>query len=1032
VHERERLLDARNAESDLAQCRATRARGRLASAGATMEFNVLGPLEVRRDGSVVALGGGRPRALLAVLLLHANEPVSAERLAAAVWGEDAPPGAVKTVQVNVSRLRKALGDDAVLTTAAGYRLRVGPGELDANHFERLLDEGRRTLAQGRPEEAAERLRQALGLWRGPALADLAFEPFARAEIERLEEQRLAAVEARTEADLAVGRHAELVAELQRLVAEHPLRERLHGQLMLALYRSGRQADALDAYRDARGVLVEQLGIEPGTELQELQQAILAHDPAIGAPRGTRDRGSGGQSTALALAAVSALGNRRLPVPPNRTIGRGHDVRALGERLRLQSVRLLTLTGPGGVGKTRLALESARAVEADFADSAFFVSLAAVERPEDVPTAIVATLGITLLAGESPAEAVERFLAAKHLLLVIDNLEHVLAAAPLIGALLAACPGLTVIATSREVLNLSAEQRFAVPPLALPRIETADDPKALAAVDAVALFSERARARDPGFHLGAGNAAAVAEICRRVDGLPLAIELAAARCDVLSPREIAERLDVSLAALGTGARDAPARQHSLHATLDWSHDLLSHGEKACFARFAVFAGGATVAAAETVTGADLDTLDRLVAKSLLLRHQPPDTPTRLGMLETVRTYAGERFAGSVDADAVRERHYRYYLALAHCHGSDRALWGSGGKQHLAYLDADVDNLHAALRWALDKRRAESAVSLVAALGRYWVMRDRYADAAHWIEQALSIPGAECHPALRVRALCMRAHALWPLGRGDELDAVIAEAEGIARQLGDPVTLSQTLQLRVDHETGASGAGRLDVADALADEALQWARAADDRWEIAEALRVKARAASSIGPLRERTDRAAAQLEAAGNIRQLVNLLISAPYGALCLSSDRDARELLDRALPVTRELGDPLTWAIVRGNLGLATLLTGDTDTALHAFRDELRLCRELVVLPMACEGLQGLAAIAAAGGDDQRAARLAGAAAEHRYGTPEDSVDIRLRAAFLEPARRRYGADAWDAASRQGATLSFEEAIADALQEPHA
>ena len=306
---------------------------------------------------------------------------------------------------------------------------------------------------------------------------------------------------------------------------------------------------------------------------------------------------------------------------------------------------------------------------------------------------------------------------------------------------------------------------------------------------------------------------------------------------------------------------------------------------------------------------------------------------------------------------------------------------------------------------------------------------YADAAHWIEQALSLPGADSHPGLCVRALCMRATALWPLGRGDELDAAIAEAESIARQLGDPVILSQTLQLRVDHETGASGSGRLDVADALADEALQCARAADDAWEIAEALRVKARVVSSIGRLRERTDRAAAQREAVGNMHQLVNLLISAPYGALCLGSDRDAKELLDRALPVAHDLGDPFKWAIVCGNLGLAALLTGDTDRALHAFRDELRLCREHVVLPMACEGLLGLAAIAAAGADDERAARLAGAAAAHRYGTPEDSVEIRLDEAFLEPARQRCGADVWAASAHEGVALSFEDAISDALQE---
>jgi predicted ATPase len=344
------------------------------------------------------------------------------------------------------------------------------------------------------------------------------------------------------------------------------------------------------------------------------------------------------------------------------------------QLRAGSVRLLTLTGPGGVGKTRLALESARAVNADFADGAHFVSLAALTRPEDVPAAIAATLEIIVLAGESPAQAVQRFFAAKQLLLVLDNCEHLLAAAPFIGVLLAACRELTVLATSREPLALAAEDRYAVSPLALPGPATRDDPETLATVDAIALFCERARAHAPDFSLGDGNAAVVAEICRRLDGLPLAIELAAAHCGLLSPHEIAERLDATLAALAAGPRDAPARQQTLRATIDWSHELLSDAAKVCFARFAVFAGGATVEAAETITGADLDTLDRLVAKSLLARHQVAHTRSRLAMLETVRAYAGERFAAAADRDAVAERHYHYYAALAERHGTEQALCG----------------------------------------------------------------------------------------------------------------------------------------------------------------------------------------------------------------------------------------------------------------------------------------------------------------------------------------------------------------------
>src|SRR3954466_10629513 len=462
---------------------------------------------------------------------------------------------------------------------------------------------------------------------------------------------------------------------------------------------------------------------------------------------------------LASLSPGSDGANGLPASPNRTIGRADDVRAIADRLLVDGVRLLTLTGPGGVGKTRLALEVARAVKADFAHGAWFVSLAALQRPEDVPAAVVKTLAIIVLSGESDEHAAERYLGAKHLLLVVDNFEHVLGAAPFMGRLLSACPALTVLATSREPLGLQAEERCPVAPLELPARTKGVDAEALAGVGAVALFCARARVRDPDFDLDDASAPAVSEIGRRLEGLPLAIELAAARCGLISPDEIAERLTDALGALGSAARDAPARQQTLRATIDWSHELLSDAEQQCFARFAVFAGGATVSAAETVTQAGLDKLDGLTAKSLLVRGQHAQAPTRRGMLETIRAYAGERFARAVDVDTVREDHYRYYLELAQRHGTDRPLRGADAREHLARLDADIDNLHAALEWAVAQPSAERALALAAALGPYWLTRNRYADAVDWVDRALNLQGADAEPALRVHALRTKARCLW---------------------------------------------------------------------------------------------------------------------------------------------------------------------------------------------------------------------------------------------------------------------------------
>jgi hypothetical protein len=398
-----------------------------------------------------------------------------------------------------------------------------------------------------------------------------------------------------------------------------------------------------------------------------------------------------------------------------------------------------------------------------------------------------------------------------------------------------------------------------------------------------------------------------------------------------------------------------------------------------------------------------------------------------MLETIRAYATERFAAAAHNDMVHERHYRHYLALAERHGTEQALWGTSHKEHLARLDADIDNVHTALEWAVDQGSAERALALCAALSCYWWMRNRHTDAVDWVEQALSLPGADAHPALRVGALGAKAIALWPVGRRGDETATFAEAEAVARELGDPAVLSRVLVMCAIRR---GSVGRPELADALADEAARCAAEAGDDWAMAMAAYAKAMGSPTVTSLRERVDWAAALLKDTGNVFRLAGLLSSAAYGALWDGADHDAKDYIESAIGISRELDHPFSWLVVSGNLGLAELLTGDTATARDAFREELTLCRQLVVRPYAAEGLRGLAAVAVVRDNLHRAAHLVGAASAHRYGQPTDPVDARLDAAFFEVARARHGADAWDADLRDGTAMSFEDAIAYALEEP--
>jgi predicted ATPase/DNA-binding SARP family transcriptional activator len=992
-----------------------------------VEFRILGPVDVWSGGRPLALQGGAQRALLAALLLHANRPVSADRLIDELWDERAGAGAVKRLQVAISRLRRALGqmstdqagDGVLATLPGGYMLRVEPEQLDAERFERLVAEGRRAVEAHKPEVAAATLRAALELWRGPALSDVAFASFAQGHIARLEELRVAALEDRIDADLALGRHARLIGELQALVTAHPERERLRGQLMLALYRSGRQAEALDVYRSARAWIVEELGLEPSPRLRKLHDAVLHQDAELQAvPRRGPSGTSAPADTAHRAAASGDRTARALPTPAAALFGREADLERVTALLRDPAVRLVTLAGTGGVGKTRLAVEVARRLADDFAEGARFVSLAPVSDDSHIASTIALALAVPLLEDESARAALLRFLEGKRMLVVLDSFEHLLAGGTLVAELLAGCPGLTVLVTSREPLRLSGEHVYGVDPLALPG-DAALRPGELERFGATALFVDRARARDRTFAPSTGDTAHIVAICRRLGGLPLALELAAARVGVLSVRQLAARLERSLSVLGAGPRDAPARHTTLRATIDWSVRLLTAEEREAFARFAVFAGGATVDVAEAVTGATLDVLDSLVAKQLIVRSQD-----RLAMLEITREYAAERLAGHPRCDDVRERHAIWCVELAEEHAPRLVTVRRAAS--LARLEAEIDNLRAAMSWAIETRRAELAVVLAGALGPYWWRAYHEDEGRRWLDAVLE-DASGASAAARARALFFRGRVNWRLPQRRPHDDLSAAIE-LFRSAHDDAGAARSLAFLavLERQRGAD-----ETAPRRLREALRIALSADDPEAVAIALSGAVIGAADYETASGVAEFAVAALGRVGNVLDVGSVYSHTGFLAIRDGRYADALPWLEHALAAARKVGDPFSLLVVEGNQGLAHLFLENVQQAKDCFSRSVQLCRHAAFHGLVDEGLLGLAAVAVLQDRSAHAARLVGAARAHTdaaSAVDDDAVLGRLRDRFLLPARERFGAERWDSCDDEGRALSFADAVDIALE----
>lgn len=913
--------------------------------GGHLELSVLGPLEVRRDGEPVAVGGARERSLLVLLLLHRNEIVPRDRLIDALWGASPPSSAVNALQVAVHGLRKLLGRERVRSHHGGYELVVEPGELDLEELERIA-----TRARSGAATAAD-LRRALSLWRGAAAAD-AYADGVRRELAHLDELRVFLLEERIEADLAAGHHGVLVEELESALAEHPYRERLRGQLLLALYRGGRQVEALDAYARARRIFVDDLGIEPGPELRDLQARILRQDAGLDAP--------------AASVVLTGIG---LPAPPTPLVGRRLEVGAVASLLRLPEVRMLTLTGPGGSGKTRVALAAAEELAGEFRDGAHFVDLAPLAQAELVLGAIGQAVGVAEVGGQTLRGTLVEALRGCEALLVTDNFEHVSAAAPDVAELIAAVPGLTVLATSRAPLRLAVEREYPVLPLELPSQARGTDPAGLVHNEAVALFKSRVQAVRPDFEVTSENASSVVAICIAVDGLPLALELAAARMKVLEPAALLPRLRDRLD-LTARASDVPERQRTIRATIDWSHDLVGAPERRLYARLSVFPGDFSVEAAEAICGAELSTVESLVDSSLL--HAGGD---RFRMLEAVRQHAGERLAEAGEAEDVRRRHLGFYLELA------EELWpslrGAGAEASFATLDRELGNIRAALLCAREREEVDVQLRLARALHRFWAMRGHLTEGRGWLEEVLAARGGRS-PLLEAQVLAGAGSIAW---RQHDLDAAerhASEAVAALRLLGEERELVGPLSVL---GVVASSRGEHERAFRLHEESARLARAVGDGFGYAMALNNQA-------------------------------------YEAW-LTGDVDRAEALwEETLSAAREAGTSEGMALAVSGLGDVALARGEPSSAGAWFREALAIYHQLGFPELQADMCVCLAEVAKVAGASEHAARLLGAAASLRQATGAPELPNPAVLAYLndatDAARAALGEETFAAAFGRG------------------
>jgi len=943
------------------------------------EYGILGELQVTQDGAPRDLGPLLQRSLLARLLIRANQPIPTERLMEELWPDEVPDTARHRLHVHISRLRSVLGDERERLTSepSGYRLRVEPDALDASRFELLAADGRGELADGDPTAADGHFREALALWRGPALVEFADEPFASSEAARLDQLRLAALEDRFNAELALGLHGQLIEELQTLTLEQPYREVFWEQLMLALYRAGRQADALHAYGEVRTRLADELGIEPGTALKRMEQRVLAHDPtlALEAP----------VAASAPVAPVETPSN--LPFQRTTFIGRERELAVAGQLLAAS--RLLTLTGAPGAGKTRMALRLASDHGHRYPDGTFFVPLASVSDPRQLEPAIAAALEAADAyddadTGDAAAgrRSLSDRLAGRRLLLVLDNLEQVAGAAGPINRLLDGPPELSVLATSRAPLGVTGEQELMVLPMQMPPADAPADPSTIRAYDAVALLVARARAADPHFEVTPENAAAIAGITIRLDGLPLAIELGAGRLRAFTPQGLLDRLERRLPLLTSGTSDTTGRHHTLRGAIAWSYELLAADEQRLFRRLGPFVAGFTADAAAAVADQPLEAtwtgIESLLAQSLL--HRPVDVgEARFAMLQTLREFAVEQLELTGELEATLSRHAGYYLGLAE--RSQEGPSGDRANEAITILSPELEEIGAALRRCTQGGDRELGLRLAAATWRVWQAAGRITEGREWLIRLLDPPG----PDATVRA-----------------DALVALA-GLDYWQAD-----------------------FRAAKEAYEEAMELYRTAGDRSGEAEVLSGMAMTATWDGEPAEGARLAAEArilFESLGARAQVGETLMAEGFALFQDQEYTAARPLWEAALAISRELGEDTLAVTQLAAVACIEYQAGAPDEATRIALDCLAQACGLDNVGLCVWMLDFVAAFTVAD-RPAMAVRVAGAADALRTasggGMPIEDLHIEpARAAaerLLDPAELEQ---AW----AEGRALSLQEAI---------